>query len=390
MRCILHIDMDAFYAAVEQRDQPQLRGKPLVVGGTGNRGVVAAASYEARRFGIRSAMSMAEARRRCPVLKTRRPRMAHYRKVSRQIFTVFREFTPSVESLSLDEAFLDVTASLGLFASGEAIGRRIKARILATTALTASVGVAGNKLVAKIASELDKPDGLVVVDRNETRATLDPLPAAVLPGIGRRTLARLECTGIRTLGDIRRADERTLRRLFGRDARKLRERAAGIDDRPVLPERNEQSISAEETFDTDLTDPGAMLARVLDLSERTAMRLRRAHLAAGTIRLKVRRADFTTCTRQSALGTPSNDTARLYAAARRLLAEWRAGHPETPVRLLGVGASRLIRPSQGDLFADLCQDRGIIRQQAVDAAIDSIRARFPDTSIGRARRLRRN
>ena len=390
MRCILHIDMDAFYAAVEQRDQPQLRGKPLVVGGTGNRGVVAAASYEARRFGIRSAMSMAEARRRCPVLETRRPRMAHYRKVSRQIFTVFREFTPSVESLSLDEAFLDVTASLRLFASGEAIGRRIKARILAATALTASVGVAGNKLVAKIASELDKPDGLVVVDRNETRATLDPLPAAVLPGIGRRTLARLECAGVRTLGDIRRADERTLRRLFGRDARKLRERAAGIDDRPVLPARNEQSISAEETFDTDLTDPGAMLARLLDLSERTAMRLRRAQLAAGTIRLKVRRADFTTCTRQSALGTPGNDTARLYAAARRLLAEWCAGHPGTPVRLLGVGASRLIRPSQGDLFADLCQDRGIIRQQAVDAAIDSIRARFPDTSIGRARRLRRN
>ena len=203
--------MDAFYAAVEQRDQPQLRGKPLVVGGTGNRGVVAAASYEARRFGIRSAMSMAEARRRCPVLETRRPRMAHYRKVSRQIFTVFREFTPSVESLSLDEAFLDVTASLRLFAS----------------------------------------------------------PAR---------------------------------------ARHARQRY---------------------------------------------------HTA-------------------------------LYAAARRLLAEWRAGHPGTPVRLLGVGASRLIRPSQGDLFADLCQDRGIIRQQAVDAAIDSIRARFPDTSIGRARRLRRN
>lgn len=385
-RCILHVDMDAFYASIEQRDRPALRGKPLVVGGTGNRGVVAAASYEARRFGIRSAMPMSEANRRCPTLEKLRPRMDHYREVSRQVFEVFREFTPTVEGLSLDEAFLDVTASLKLFDSGETIGQRIKARILETTALTASVGVAENKLVAKIASDLDKPDGLVVVDRDTRRATLDPLPAAVLPGIGRRTLARLERAGLATLADIRRADEGTLKRVFGRFADQMRERAAGIDDRPVLPERDEKSISAEETFDTDLTDTGAMFARLLGLTERTATRLRRASLDAGTVHIKIRRADFTTYTRQAALGAPGNDTAQIYAVARRLLAEWCADHPGAPVRLLGVGASRLVRPSQGDLFADPDE----VSPQSVDAAVDSIRERFPGTTIGRARSFRRN
>lgn len=385
-RCILHVDMDAFYASIEQRDNPALRGKPLVVGGTGNRGVVAAASYEARRFGIRSAMPMAEANRRCSTLEKVRPRMAHYRKASRQVFEVFREFTPTVEGLSLDEAFLDVTASLRLFESGEAIGRQIKARILDTTGLTASVGVAENKLVAKIASDLDKPDGLVVVDRDTRRATLDPLPAAVLPGIGRRTLDRLEGAGLATLRDIRTADDGTLRRVFGRFAGRLRERAAGIDDRPVLPERDEKSISAEETFDVDLTERGAMFAKLLGLTERTAARLRRASLEAGTVQIKVRRADFTTYTRQTALGTPASDTAQLYATARDLLAEWCADHPGAPVRLLGVGATRLVRASQGDLFD--APDEA--RPRSVDAAVDSIRERFPGTTIGRARGLRRN
>ncbi len=385
-RCILHVDMDAFYASIEQRENPELRGKPLVVGGTGNRGVVAAASYEARRFGIRSAMPMSEANRRCKSLEKVRPRMALYQKVSRQVFEVFREFTPTVEGLSLDEAFLDVTASLKLFESGEAIGRLIKARILDVTELTASVGVAGNKLVAKIASDLDKPDGLVVVSRETLRATLDPLPAAVLPGIGRQTLTRLERAHVRTLQDIRTADDGTLRSLFGRFADKMRERAAGIDDRPVLPERDEKSLSAEETFDTDLTDPGAMFARLLGLTERTATRLRRARLEAGTVQIKVRRADFTTYTRQAALGGPGNDTAQIYAVARRLLAEWCADHPGAPVRLLGVGATRLVRASQGDLF-DAPDEPG---PRSVDAAVDSIRERFPGTTIGRARSLRRN
>ena len=191
-RLILHVDMDAFYASVEQRDNPELRGKPLVVGGGGNRGVVAAASYESRRYGVRSAMPMAEARRRCPELLNVRPRMAHYKAVSEQIFAVFREFTPIVEGLSLDEAFLDMTGSKRLVGSGESIARAIKARIREKTGLAASVGVATNKLVAKIASDVDKPVGLVVVSAGNLRATLDPLPVSVIPGIGRETIRRLD------------------------------------------------------------------------------------------------------------------------------------------------------------------------------------------------------
>ncbi|HSG64482.1 MAG TPA: DNA polymerase IV, partial [Gammaproteobacteria bacterium] len=207
-RKILHVDMDAFYASVEQRDDPSLRGKPLVVGGSGNRSVVAAASYEARKFGIRSAMPMREAYRRCPDLLRVTPRMSHYQSESAKIFAIFREYTPLVEGLSLDEAFLDVTASLALFGDEVHIAREIKARILSQTSLTASVGVAPNKLVAKIASDLHKPDGLSVVTPQNMRAILDPLPARVIPGIGRETLAKLKNVGVETIADLRQAADR--------------------------------------------------------------------------------------------------------------------------------------------------------------------------------------
>ncbi|MGB5256052.1 MAG: DNA polymerase IV, partial [Woeseiaceae bacterium] len=209
-RSILHVDMDAFYASIEQRDNADLRDKPLVVGGTSNRGVVAAASYQAREFGVRSAMPIAEALRRCPQLLRVKPRMSHYRSVSKQIFAVFREFTPSVEGLSLDEAFLDVTASVTLFGSPEKIAAAVKARVLEETGLTSSVGVAENKLVAKIASDLDKPDGLTVVMPADYGSRLDPLPAAVIPGIGPETLKRLSAAGIATVYELRTAADRTL------------------------------------------------------------------------------------------------------------------------------------------------------------------------------------
>ncbi|MEO1244787.1 MAG: DNA polymerase IV [Pseudomonadota bacterium] len=385
-RCILHVDMDAFYASVEQRDNAQLRGKPLVVGGTGNRGVVAAASYESRRYGIRSAMPMAQARRRCPELISVRPDMAKYQAVSKQIFGVFREFTPLVEGLSLDEAFLDVTASLKLFGTGEEIGRRIKQRIREQSSLTASVGVAENKLVAKIASDLDKPDGLVVVRRSTLHDVLDPLPAAVIPGIGRETLRRLDDIGLRTVGDIRNAQARLLESVFGRFAEKTRQRAAGIDDRPVVPSRDEKSISAEETYDTDLGDPEAMTTRLLQLAERTSARLRKAGLAAGTIQVKIRRSDFTTYTRQRSLGAPSAGTEQIYTVARELLKGWLHEQPDAKVRLLGVGGSNLARASQGDLFAASDAAPG----DSVDQTLDSIRERFPGMEIGRARSFRRN
>ena len=381
-RTILHVDMDAFYASIEQRDQPELRGQPVVVGG-GTRGVVAAASYEVRRFGVRSAMPMSEALRRCPDLVRVRPRMSHYKAVSEQIFAVFNEFTPLVEGLSLDEAFLDVTASQHLHGSGVAIASKIKTAIHERTELTASVGVAENKLVAKIASDLDKPDGLVVITSDDCHARLDPLPASVIPGIGRQTLARLHELGIHTVGELRVAAERDLSRVFGRFAGRARDRAAGIDVRPVVAQRTEKSISAEETFATDLDDRGAMERELLRLAETTARRLRKSSLQAGTVQVKIRRADFRTCTRQRSLRPPASNTDQIYQVACALLGGWLQENPGTRVRLLGVGVSRLSAAEQPDLFADTPEPGG----SAVDRAVDDIRDRFGTLSVARAKTL---
>lgn len=375
--------MDAFYASVEQRDNPALRDKPLVVGGTTNRGVVAAASYEAREFGIRSAMPMRDALRRCPDLLSVRPRMAHYKQVSRQVFEIFGAFTPLVEGLSLDEAFLDVTASIALFGEPEDIARQIKTRIRDMTSLGASVGVARNKLVAKIASDLDKPDGLTVLYPEHYEERLDPLPASIIPGIGRETLKRLSGTGIVTVRDLRVADMHTLELVFGRFAQKTRDRAAGIDERPVTPSRAEKSISAEETYDQDLVKREDMERELLKLTERTASRLRRAGLAAGTVQVKIRRSDFTTFTRQRKLNPPASGTDTLYAVVRELLSTWLGSNPGTKVRLLGVGGSNLSHAVQPDLFA--ATEAG----SPVDEAVDEVRERFGTDALGRARTLDR-
>ena len=375
--------MDAFYASVEQRDDPSLHGKPLVVGGTNNRGVVAAASYEARKFGIRSAMPMRDAYRRCPDLLRVTPRMSHYQAVSKEIFTIFREFTPFVEGLSLDEAFLDVTASLTLFGDEVGIAQQIKSRIRAQTALTASVGVAPNKLVAKIASDLDKPDGLCVVTQETMREILDPLPARVIPGIGRETLAKLKRVGIETIADLRLAPDRDLEPIFGKFTRRTRDRASGIDARPVLASRPDKSISAEETFDTDLSEIPAMNRQLLRLSESTASRLRARELVAGTVQVKIRQADFSTFTRQRALHPPGNGTDQLYGAAKGLLADWLLDYPGARIRLLGVGGSGLINDTQPDLFAPDVAAGGT----QLDQTVDQIRDRFGKLSVGRARTL---
>jgi len=383
-RNILHVDMDAFYASVEQRDDPSLRGKPLVVGGGSNRGVVAAASYESRQFGIRSAMPMREAMRRCPQLISVRPRMAHYQAVSKQVFEVFRSFTPLVEGLSLDEAFLDVSDSLAIFGTDVAIAASIKQKILQETGLTASVGVAPNKLVAKIASDLDKPDGLVVVTEENMRSILDPLPAQVIPGIGRETLARLKRQRIVTIRDLRTAPDRILIPIFGRFAGRARDRASGIDHRPVVASRGDKSISAEETFEQDLTRIEDMQRELLRLTEKTTQRLRAKHLTAGTLQVKIRQSDFTTFTRQRTLRPPSDSVGTLYEVARELLADWLGEHPDSPVRLLGVGGSALGKANQLDLFAPQA-DTGASN---VDQAVDDIRKRFGDLSVSRARSLK--
>ncbi|MEQ8207638.1 MAG: DNA polymerase IV [Woeseia sp.] len=380
-RQVLHVDMDAFYASVEQRDNPELRGKPLVVGGGSNRGVVAAASYEARTFGVRSAMPMREAMRRCPQLLRVAPRMALYKSVSTQIFEVFQQFTPMVEGLSLDEAFLDVTDSLTLFGSAEKIAVEIKRRIHETTELTASVGVAPNKLVAKIASDLDKPDGLVVVTHSNMRDILDPLPVGLIPGIGRQMLTRLHAAHIKTIRDLRSAPTRELEALFGRFAARTRDRASGIDDRPVVSARAEKSISAEETFDKDLQTLTEMQRELLRLCERTGTRLRAKDVLAGTLQIKIRQADFTTFTRQHALHPPTNGTAALYDAALKLLQIWLREHPGAHIRLLGVGGSELARATQGDLF----DEQPAANASALDRTVDEIRQKFDSVPLGRAR-----
>ncbi|MCS6947954.1 MAG: DNA polymerase IV, partial [Steroidobacteraceae bacterium] len=321
-RAILHVDMDAFYASVEEQDNPELRGKPVIVGGSGARGVVAAANYVARQYGVRSAMPMREALRRCPGAVCIHPRLQRYQEVSRQVFAIFHEFTPLVQGIALDEAYLDVTASRRLHGDEVAIAQSIKAAIRARTGLTASVGVAPNKLVAKIASDLDKPDGLTVIPADRIHAILDPLPVKRLPGLGRKKGDAVIAAGIATLGQLRTASDAQLRMLFGRDFARMRARAAGQDDRPVQPERDEQSISAEETFERDIDDVARLLAEATKLADRVAARLRARGLLARVVEVKIRRDDFATFSRQRLLGAHGNDGAAIARVARELVQSW--------------------------------------------------------------------
>jgi DNA polymerase IV len=386
MRAILHIDMDAFYASVEEQDRPELKGKPLIVGGTGARGVVAAASYAVRRFGVRSAMPMREALQRCPQAICVAPRMARYKEVSERVFAIFHQFTPLVEGLSLDEAFLDVTASQQLLGDAEQIGTEIRQRIARETGLTASVGIAPNKLLAKIASDLNKPDGMCRIDADNIRQIIDDLPIDKLFGIGRKTLPAVHAAGIRSFGDVGRASDAALWRAFGKHGKAMRDRAAGIDDRPVLADREEKSISAEETFDTDISAVAQLLAHLVHLSDRTASRLRAQELLAGTVSVKIRRGDFTTYHRQRTLEPPTQDTGIISNAAETLLLSWLASQPRAAIRLLGVGVAGLQPRVQIDLFAGPIPAAG----SRLDSAVDGIRERFGQALLTRASQLPRS
>jgi DNA polymerase-4 len=386
-RTILHVDMDAFYASVEERDRPELKNAPLIVGGTGGRGVVAAASYAVRRFGVHSAMPMREALRLCPHAICVQPRMARYKEVSDQVFEIFREFTPLVEGLSLDEAFLDVTASQQLMGDGVVIATEIRRRIRARTQLTASVGIAPNKLLAKIASDLNKPDGLCRIGADNLRATLDGLPVEKLFGVGRKSLPAVHAAGIRTFGDLRCADQQTLWHAFGKHGAAMRDRASGIDDRPVEPEREEKSISAEETYAADIRDAAELKRQLVNLADRATTRLRASELAAGKVTVKIRRADFTTYTRQRGVEPATQDTAVVLRLAQLLLGEWLKTQPGAAVRLLGVGVSDLQTVRQADLFAQ--GPAGVQGRSRVDAAVDDIRDRFGIKGVTRASLLPR-
>ncbi len=378
-RAILHVDMDAFYASVEQFDNPELAGQPVIVGGTGGRGVVAAASYEVRRFGVHSAMPMREALKRCPHAIVLRPRMKRYRAVSEQVFEIFGEFTDLVEGLSLDEAFLDVTGSIGLFGGAEAMAREIKSRIRVRSGLTASVGVSHNKLLAKLASEMNKPDGLAVIRPGEVTTILDPMPVRRLHGIGAKTAARLEQQGIHTLGQLRRAPESVLWPLFRRDTREMRERASGIDDRPVVSDAPEKQISSEETFDVDIKDHEELRQRLAHLADRTAERLRSRQFKAGMISIKVRRRDFETYTRQRSFSPPTQETRLVVQVATELLDRWLEEQPRAAVRLLGVGVSDLAPAQQLDLFTTRESDES----GKLDEALDRIRGKYGTEAVKR-------
>jgi DNA polymerase IV len=379
-RAILHVDMDAFYASIEQRDDPALKGRPVIVGGTSGRGVVAAASYEVRKFGVHSAMPMTTALRLCPHAICVQPRMQVYKDVSNQVFGIFHEFTPIVEGLSLDEAFLDVTASLPLMGDAVAIARAIKQRILATTRVTASVGVAPNKLVAKIASDMKKPDGLTVVTTESVRDTLGALSIRRLPGLGRKTGEKVEEAGIRTLADLRSASDAVLWPIFGRYTTRIRERAAGIDDRPVIADHEEKSISAEDTFAQDIADPARLQTEIARLADRTCTRLRKKSLTAACVTVKIRRKDFTTYTRQTRLSPATNDTRAITKVAGALLKAWLSENPGARIRLLGVGVSQLAEVDQLDLFSASTPNA----VTPLDTALDAIRQKFGPKALTRA------
>ncbi len=381
-RCIAHVDMDAFYASVEQRDRPELRGLPVLVGGSGTRGVVAAASYEARKFGVHSAMSSGEARRRCPDAVFIRPRMSRYKELSKRIFGVFGEFTPQIEGLSLDEAYLDLSASLRMFPSVPALGARIKERIKEETGLTASVGIGPNKLVAKIASDMEKPDGLCILFGESIGQALDPLPARSIGGIGPRTAQRLARHGIITVRELRLAADRVLVDVFGRFADRMRDKAMGVDPRPVCADVADQSISAEETFDKDLDDRVALHRHLGRLSQHVADRVRARGLQGAVVTVKIRKSDFETCSRQRRISPPTADAGTIARVATELLDQWLDRNSGARLRLLGVGLARLSAASQLSLFATA--------DSQVDGTLDSIRERFGEAAVLRGRALDRD
>jgi DNA polymerase-4 len=386
-RHILHVDMDAFFAAVEQLDRPELRGRPVLVGGDpAGRGVVSTASYEARPFGCHSAMPMAQAIRLCPPAVVVHPRFERYAAVSRQIFETLEQFTPLVEPLSIDEAFLDLTGSQRLFGPPEQVARELKRRIHAETSLTASVGLAPNKFLAKLASDLQKPDGLVVVPPDGVQAFLDPLPIERLWGVGRATLRRFAELHVRTFADARRLAESELRHHFGEAGEHFYRLVRGQDQRPVVPDREAKSISHEQTFATDVVDAEYLRAILLGQTDAVARRLRRHHLLARTVTIKIRRHDFETTTRRTTLPHPADETGVLWSAAAELFDKWaRPGMP--PVRLLGMSVSHLCH-REGQQLALFEQDAAA-RRQSLDRTVDQIRERFGTDAISRGRTLDR-
>ena len=365
--------MDAFYASVEQRDDPSLRGKPVIVGGASRRGVVLAASYEVRPFGVHSAMPMAEAMRRAPQAIVVPPHRDRYAAASEEAFAIFRRYTPLVEPLSLDEAFLDVTGSVSLFGDGTAIATAIKREVRAELELTASAGVAPCKFAAKVASDLRKPDGLVVVAEGEVAAFLAPLPVERMWGIGPKTAPKMHAMGYRTIGDLARADEATLERLLGSWGLEVGRLARGEDARDVISDAQAKSIGAEETYEEDLVGADQIAPTLLDHAGRVARRLIRAHLSAHTVTVKVKYADFTLRTRRATLPEPVQDTDAIHRAAVELLT--RVPLEGRRVRLTGVSVSGI---AEGSPAPTLFRDERAEKRRRVEEVAARIAERYGD------------
>ncbi|HEU0214255.1 MAG TPA: DNA polymerase IV [Jiangellaceae bacterium] len=382
---VLHLDVDAFYAAVEQRDKPSLRGRPVVVGGLGPRGVVATASYEARRFGVRSAMSMAEARARCPNAAFLAGRFGAYHTVSDVVMAALRDLSPLVEPISLDEAFVDLAGGRApdLSPAGvRTIAESLRTLIRERTRITASVGAATSKLLAKIASEQAKPDGVVVVDPGTELEVLHPLPVRAVWGVGPATAERLTRLGVRTVGDLERITESELVDVLGEaHGRSLYRLARAEDDRPVSSERESKSVSVEDTFDRDIIDAAALSAMVERMAARVAHRLVRARLSGRTVTLKVRLHDFTTLSRSATLPAPTDDARVIARIAAGLFVEV---DTSAGVRLLGVGVSGLADWVQQDLFTSAHQGAPSEAPESADGEVPAPRRWVPGMDVAHA------
>jgi len=382
---IIHADMDAFYASVEIRDRPELADKAVAVGGSAEgRGVISAANYVARRYGVHSAMPTVTAKRLCPDLILLPGRMDLYAEVSQQIRRIFERFTPLIEPLSLDEAFLDVAQSEKLFGPAESIGRKIKQAVKKELGLVVSIGIAPNKFIAKIASDIDKPDGFVYVAQDQIQAFLDPLPIKRIWGVGKVTEKHLQRLGIYTVKDLRLQPKESLLQRFGEHGAHLWALAHGIDHRPVISDYDAKSISHEVTFPQDIEDKDTLLAILLQLTEQVATRLRRHGYEGRTVHLKIRYSDFTTLSRSHTLDHASNITSELWQAAKTLFL---TKLPETklpPVRLLGMGVSGFDRQDAGYLQQDLFAPDSV-KERKIDKVTDAVKERFGANALRRGR-----
>ncbi len=382
-RAILHIDMDAFFASVEQRDHPQLRGKPVLVGGDGPRGVVAAASYEARKYGCHSAMPSSIAKRLCPNAIFVKGSHSTYSKVSKQVFEILERFSPAIQPISIDEAFLDVTGSTHLFGSPTDIAIEIRRLVKHELNLTCSVGIAPNKFLAKLASDMNKPDGYTLITTETTQQILDPLPVEKLIGVGQSTKRTLDRLGVRTVKQLRGLPVETLVARLGDFGEKLHRLAQGLDDRPVRIDRGAKSISHEHTFAADLDNPDEVRAIIARQASDVAARLRKHNRYAKTISIKVRFGDFETITRSVTFENQTNETNAIHDAAKSLFDLW--ANSFRPVRLIGVALSQLTEsPAEPGLFDTQAHKRN----QAVDQATDAITKRFGKDALTRASTLR--